>query len=82
MNLFKGAIFVTGALIANFYNGFSGVALFKDFYYSLYPVSLTVVTASIFLVIDKPFTFNPNKLSEKDADPLTSKNPNYNPAAG
>ena len=58
MNLFKGAIFVTGVLIANFYNGFSGVALFKDFYFSLYTVSMTVVTVGIFLVIDKPFTFN------------------------
>lgn len=59
MNLFKGAIFVTGVLIANFYNGFSGMALFKDFYFSLYPVSMTPITVTGFLLINKAFSFNP-----------------------
>ena len=58
MNLFKGAIFVLGVFVANFNNGFSGLALFKDFYFSLYPVSLTVTSVGIYLIVDKPITFN------------------------
>lgn len=61
LNLFKGALYMMGTLIANFNNGYSGVALYKEFYYALYQVLLTTFTVATFLYYDNYISFNPDK---------------------
>jgi hypothetical protein len=41
-----------GTFIANFKNGFSGIALYKELYYALHPVTLTTFTVATYLFND------------------------------
>ena len=63
MNLFKGLIYITGVFIANFVNGFSGLALYIGFYYALHPVTLTTITVATFLYADNTISRDPSKFT-------------------
>ena len=77
INLFKGLIFCTGTFFANFHNGFSGLAIYQGYYYSMHPVLLTTITVSVFLFHNQPFSKNPLKFTKDGVD--TSVSPVYNP---
>jgi hypothetical protein len=50
-----------GTFIANFKNGFSGIALYKELYYALHPVTLTTFTVATYLFNDQAISYNPEK---------------------
>jgi magnesium-transporting ATPase (P-type) len=79
LNLFKATIYISGTFIANFFNGYSGVALFKGFYYSLHPVTLTTITVCTFLYADISVSRNPNKYTRDSTQSEAHTSPTYNP---
>jgi hypothetical protein len=67
LNFFKGALFITGTFVANFNNGFSGLARYKELYYSLHPVTLTTFTVATFFFAEQAISYNPNKYKKDSA---------------
>lgn len=58
LNLFRGLIFITPTFFSNMYNGFSGIPMFDDFYYSLYNVLLTTASVTTYIWVDQDVSFN------------------------
>ena len=79
LSLFKGLIFCSGTFIANFINGYSGVALYQGYYYAMYPATLTTITICGFLIFDQSFSKNPSKFNKTSTDVQPHTNPNYDP---
>ena len=58
LNLFKSMLFTISVLFANMRNGFSGIPLFDDFYYSLFNVLLTTISVTTYIWIDQTVAVN------------------------
>jgi hypothetical protein len=80
LNLFKGLIFTTPCVFSNMNNGFSGIAMFDDFYYSLFNVLLTTISVTTYIWLDQSVSLNYNQY-KKTAKP-SEKNLNYDPVKG
>ena len=76
-NLFKGLVFTIPTLFLNMGNGFSGVAMLDDFYYSLFSVLMTTISVTTYIWLDQSVSFNYDQY-KKTAKP-TVRNPNYDP---
>jgi hypothetical protein len=61
-------------------NGFSGIPIFDDFYYSLFNVMLTTISVTTYIFNDQVVSFNYNQY-KKTATSVT-RNPNYDPVKG
>jgi len=79
--MFKGLIFITPTFYQNMNNGFSGIAMFDDFYYSLYNVMLTTFSVGGFILLDQDHSFNREKFVRTKYSKVT-RNPNYDPTKG
>lgn len=80
LNLFKGLIFTTPCFFSNMRNGFSGLAIFDDFYYSLFNVLLTTISVTTYIWLDQSVSQNYNQY-KRTAKP-TVRNSKYDPVKG
>ena len=58
LNLFKSIIFTIPVLFSNMRNGFSGIPIFDDFYYSLFNVLLSTISVTTYIFMDQVVPFN------------------------
>lgn len=79
LNLFKGFIFTGPVFFAQFDNGFSGLAIFNDFYYSLFNVWLTTFSCATFVWTDQDISFNFNKYKKDSTQKVPHTNKEYSP---
>jgi hypothetical protein len=79
LNLFKGLLYCTGTFLANFYNGYSGIALYQDYYYALHPVLLTTITVCAYLSYDNSVSRDNSKFTFDSLQSTAHTSPSYNP---
>jgi magnesium-transporting ATPase (P-type) len=80
MNLFKGLIFSTPTFFANMHNGFSGIPIYDDFYYSLFSVLMTTISCTTYIWVDQVVDMDYEKY-KKSVKPV-EKNSSYDPVKG
>lgn len=80
LNLFKGMVFTISVLFSNMRNGFSGIPLFDDFYYSLFNVLLTTLSVTTYIFMDQVVAIDYGKY-KKTATPV-ERNLDYDPVKG
>ena len=77
LNLFKGIIFTIPVFYSNMENGFSGIPIYDDFYYSLFNVLLSTITVTAYIWMDQSVSFNHEQYSSTSK--LVKRNPDYDP---
>ena len=79
LNLFKGFIFTGPVFFAQFDNGFSGLAIFNDFYYSLFNVWLTTFSCATFVWTDQDVSYNFGKYKKDSTQKVPHTAKEYSP---